>query len=297
MKKAILFIFMLSLIFIGCQKVVDSDKLLDTEEKVSIIGYLSPNDTILRVNVSKALPSIGTPINVTDGNFSVPSEFLITNAIVTLSDDSGNSAQLNYSTETNTYLTDASSLAIESGREYFLNVQVDDKEFNSSCRIPEKIVEINETILGRTDEFGNDVAEINLSFQDFPRDTNFYMLGGLVEVTYQYEGEEPQTFTNFLFFDSDTFISDNINNGGTLSGSTFVYLGGDITILEAKLMLQVGHLEQILFQNLRSLDINADADGNPFVEYSIAPTNFLDDGAVGVFAGYQVTEKVIDLIN
>ncbi|MGB6152539.1 MAG: hypothetical protein WBG48_11150 [Pricia sp.] len=42
--------------------------------------------------------------------------------------------------------------------------------------------------------------------------------------------------------------------------------------------------------------LNIDAnDGNTFVKYSIAPNTILDDGAMCVFEGYQVTEKIIEL--
>ena len=49
------------------------------------------------------------------------------------------------------------------------------------------------------------------------------------------------------------------------------------------------------FEALEERLKRANAEGNPFVEYAIAPTNILDEGAVGVFAGYNLTEKTIEI--
>lgn len=294
MKKSILLFVATLALFTACQKVVDADELLGTEEKVFISSYISPQDTVLRVNVSRALPAIGTPLSVNDQEAN-EAKFLIKNAQVTISDEAGNSTDLSYSEENKTYLADANTLVIVSNQDYFLKVTVDGKEFNASCTIPAKVAEINERINLRTDGFGGREADINIAFQDIIGEKNFYVLGGLVTTTLQFENEEPQTFSFGLFFDSDEFLQDNLLDGDTLSGNSLNYIGNDTEVSETTITLQVANVEEILFQNLRTASTNADADGNPFVEYAIAPNNILDEGAVGVFAGYQLTEKEIEL--
>lgn len=285
----------ISLIFFtACQKVVDADKLLDTEERVYITGYLSPQDTVLRVDVSRIFPSIGTPLSVQDYEANA-AKFIVENAQVTISDASGNSTNLIYSEVNNTYLAAITSLSILADQDYFLTVTVDGQEFNASCTIPSESVEINEQINFQDDGFGGMEADINLAFQDIAGIDNFYVLGGVVTATYQYENEEPETYSFSLYFDSDEFLSDNLKDGGALRGKSLTYIGDGIEVLKTTLTLQVANVEEVLFHNLRSASINADADGNPFVEYSIAPNNFAEQGVVGVFAGYQLTEKVIEL--
>ncbi|MFS4494036.1 DUF4249 family protein [Maribacter sp. 2308TA10-17] len=294
MKKYIPFFIATLVLFISCQKVVDADGLLDIEAKVFITSYISPQDTVLRVNVSRALPVFGTPLSVRDQEAN-QEKFLIKDAQVTISDEAGNNSNLSYSEEDRTYLADASTLAIRSNQSYFLKVIVDGSEYNASCRIPEKVAEINERINFRESNFGGREVDINLAFQDAEEGRSFYILGGFVATTFQIEGEEPQTFDFGLFFESDEFLSDNLEDGGTLSGSAFFNVGSDVDVMENTVTLQVAHVEEALFQNLKTASTNADADGNPFVEYAIAPNNIQEEGAVGVFAGYQLTEKVVEL--
>lgn len=276
----------------ACQKVVDADKLLDIGEKVFVTGYISPQDTVLRVNVSRAFPAVGTSLSVRDQEAN-EAKFLIENAQVTISNEAGNSTDLMYSEENLTYLADAGTLAIVSGQNYFLKVTVDGEEFNASCRIPEKVVAINELINVKDDGFGGKEVDINLAFKDLIGERNFYVLGGFVTTTYQYEGQEPETSEFTLFFDTDEFLLDSLEDGGTLNGKTLGFVGSGVEVLKTAITLQVANVEEILFQNLRTASTNTDADGNPFVEYSIAPNNFGEEGAVGVFAGYQLTDKVI----
>ncbi len=294
MKKYILFFTATLVLFTACQKVVDADGLLDIESKVFITSYISPQDTVLRVHVSKALPVFGTPLSVRDQEAN-QEKFLIKDAQVTISDEAGNSASLTYSDEERTYLADASTLAVTSNQSYFLNVVADGDTYTASCTIPKKVAELNERINLREDNFGGREVDINLAFEDIQGEQNFYVLGGLVNTTVQYEGEEPQTFSFGLFFDTDEFLRDNFLDGGTLSGNALEYVGTGTEVLETTITLQVANVEEPLFQNLKTASTNADADGNPFVEYAIAPNNIQEEGAVGVFAGYQLTEKVVDL--
>ena len=93
MKKYISLFAVALMLFTACQKVIDADELLDTEEKVFITSYISPQDTVLRVNVSRALPAIGTSLSANDQEAN-EAKFLIKNAEVSISDESGNSTNL-----------------------------------------------------------------------------------------------------------------------------------------------------------------------------------------------------------
>ncbi|MFK7814379.1 MAG: DUF4249 family protein [Maribacter sp.] len=294
MKRYLYTTLVLLITFGSCQTVVDADKLLDTEEKVHIVGFLSPSDTVLRVNVSKALPSIGTPLPANDYE-AFREAFLIKNAQVQIRDGFGNQTSLVYVDTLETYLADAATLSIESEQEYFLEVTVDDKTYSASCRIPLEVGEIDHEISTRISAFDETIGVIKFRFQDFADEKNFYMLGGLYKVNFTYEDQEPTDAIGSLYFDTDQFLTDNISNGGTIGGNGEFYIGSGVEINNASVTLQVAHMEEIIFQQMRTDDLNFDAEGNPFVEYAIAPNNFLDEGAVGVFAGYTITEKEIEL--
>ena len=294
MSKYILPFLITVLSFTACQEVVDADNLLDTEEKIFIQSYISPQDTVIRVNVSRALASIGTPLSVNDQEAN-ESLFLIKNAVVSISDAAGNSSDLQYNEENKTYLADANTLAILSNQSYFLKVIVDGNEYNASCQIPNQVGNLNELINIKDNEFGGRQADLNISFTDISEETNFYVLGGLVTTTYQYEEEEPQTYSFPLYFDSDEFQTDNLEDGGTLSGKTEIYVGSATKVEQTEITFQVANVEEILFQNLQSSSTNANNEDNPFIEYAIVPNSFQDEGVVGIFAGYQLTEKTIEL--
>lgn len=293
MQKYFLPIASIFLLTCACQKAVDADKLLDTEPKVFITGYLSPADTILRVNVSRAFSSVGTPLSV-ESSEANRTKFLIKDAEVSIFDEQGNSTILTYSDEDAIYMANANTLEILTNKRYFLKVVADGKEFNASCRIPEKIETLEKEVNVREDGFGGKEVIINVRFQDFAGERNYYAIGGVADVTYRSEEYGPETFSYLLFFNEDYLLTDALEDGGTLSGRSETFLGGD-DFVEGELTLQVANMEEILFQNLRAIDTNDDADGNPFVEYSIAPNNIQEEGAVGVFAGYQLTEQTFDI--
>lgn len=293
MRKCFLSAIIALIVLTACQKTVDADKLLDTEPKVFITGYISPADTVFRVNVSRAFSSVGTPLSVRN-NEANRNKFLIKNAQVSISDEEGNSTVLNYSEENEVYLAPATSMAILTDNQYFLSVIVDGQEFNASCRIPKKVASIEEEIIVREDEFEGKRADVNLRFQDLIGQRDYYAIGGIAHLTYQQEGFEPETFDFLLFFEGNYLLTDGLEDGGILSGRSENSLS-TADFVEGELTLQVANMEEVLFQNLRAGDTNSDADGNPFVEYSIAPDNFEQDEAIGVFAGYQLTEKTFDI--
>lgn len=287
MRTLYIFIFCTALAFISCEKTVDANKLLDTEEKVTITSYISPIDTLLRVKVSKALPAIGTVLsnNDEDANREL---FLIKDAVVRISDEEGNTANFSYLEEEATYISDAANLAIMEGKQYFLNVVANGKEFNATCTIPKSAPEILEIVRILDNDFGSVIAEIDITFKDITGQRNFYVLGGSTEEIY-----DEETFVNPLFFDSDGLLTDAVEDGITLGETAKVYLGEQGDTQPKEVILQVAHVDEIVFQNMQASNLNSYNDGNPFVEYSISPNNIEGENGVGLFAGYQVSEKII----
>lgn len=284
--KKIYLIILATISFIGCEKVVDADKLLGTEEQVFISSYIAPTDTLLRVNVSKALPAIGTSLLVEDFEVN-QDQFLIKDAVVTIADEEGTIASFAYSEEEASYISEASNLAILEGKQYFLNVIANGQEFNASCEIPKKVGSITETQFIESNGFGGEFTRLNVSFTDIVGERNFYVLGGFSTVTF-----EEETFRNPIFYESFGLLNDAVQDGIILSAdSGFLYSGELEEPLEV--VLQVAHVEEIVYQSLQASNLNQNNDGNPFVEYSIAADNIIEENGVGIFAGYQVTEKVV----
>lgn len=274
-------------LLIACEKTVDADKLLDTEEKVSITSYISPIDTILRVKVSKALPAIGTVLSNNDEEAN-NELFLIKDAVVSITDSEGNTADFSYSEQEETYISDATNLPILEGRQYVLNVVANGKTFSATCTIPKLAPEIVEIIRIFNNDFGGVIAEIDITFEDILGERNFYILGGFTQETF-----DANTFESPLFFESDGLLSDSVEDGITLGETTRIYLGEQGDTQPQEVTLQVAHIDEIVYQNIQASNLNRDNDGNPFIEYSIAPNNIQGESGVGIFAGYQVSEKTI----
>jgi len=295
MKKTIFIITAALILFTSCQKVVDADKLLGTEEKVFISSYISPQDTVLRVNVSKALPAIGTPLFV-DNTIANVEKFLIKDAQVSISDEAGNSTSLIYSEEDYSYLAATNSLAILSEQVYFLEVTVAGETYTASCTIPKKVAEISERLNIREYDVNNYDIDVTLAFDDIVGERNFYVVGGQITPTViEEESQDTITYSYPLYFDTETFLQDNVLDGTSLNASAESFFWNGPEVLQTILTLQVVNAEEVLFQNLRTEDTNLDAEGNPFAEYAIAPNTIVEEGAVGIFAGYQLTTKEIAL--
>ena len=286
MQKLYTLLILTTIFLVGCEKVVDSDKLLGTEEQVYISSFIAPTDTLLRVHVSKALPAIGTSLNVVD--FQVTTDqFLIKDASVTISDEDGNKTDFTYAEEESAYIADATNLAIVEGKEYFLKVDVNGEAFNASCKIPKKVESIMETQIKEQDQFGNEFTRLNVGFTDLAGERNFYVLGGFFDFTFE-EG----TFRNNLFFESFGLLNDAVQDGIILSAETDFLFSNELEE-PLEVVLQVANVEEIIYQQLQTSNLNRDSDGNPFIEYGIAADNIQEENGVGVFAGYQVTEKVV----
>lgn len=287
MRATYISVLLAAALLVACEKTVDADKLLDTEEKVSITSYISPLDTVLRVKVSKALPAIGTVLSSNDEEANLEL-FLIKDAVVSISDADGNTAEFDYSEEEETYTSNAANLPILEGRQYFLNVIANGGTFSATCTIPKQAPEIAEIIRVFDNDFGGVIAEIDITFEDITGERNFYILGGFTKETF-----DAESFDSPLFFESDGLLTDTVEDGITLGETTRVYLGEQGATAPKEVTLQVAHVDEIVYQNIQASNLNRDNDGNPFIEYSIAPNNIQGERGVGLFAGYQISEKTI----
>ncbi|KGK31278.1 DUF4249 family protein [Cellulophaga sp. E6(2014)] len=287
MKTLITLLFLILTVFSSCEKVIDADNLLDAEEKVYILSYLSPTDTLLTVSVSKALPAIGTALSLDDTeNYTT---FIIEDAIVNIADAEGNSVQLLYSSENSMYSTSAENLKITEGSQYFLEVITQGNTYTSSCKIPKKVASILENFAVGQDDYGV-YTDVDISFEDIVGTANFYIVGAKYEETF-----EEETYKGSLYFETGGFLTDAIGDGVILNDKTSTYTGFLEEGTSVKLTLQVANVEELIYQNLRASYLNSQNDGNPFVEYSIAPDNIVGENGVGVFGGYQLTEKIIEI--
>lgn len=268
-------VVILSITVVGCEfeTSVDASSLLDTPQLVVINGYLSPQDETIKVQVSKSKSRA-------DASSQDVESLVVKDAIVTISDDQQNEVGLSYNNETFNYEIMANELSIVSGKQYFLKVEVDEKNYTASCRIPaNEITDIEETFGEKNDEFGFLSSFVNVKFNDPIDINNFYVVGAKIMGV---------DFDSTVDFEFERFVTDTNRDGSLIDADGFFFANTDGT---NTMRIQVANVDKLLYEGLRATFLNEYNDGDPFAEPIIAPTNIEGENGYGVFAGYQFTEK------
>ncbi len=265
-------ILVIAIIFISiqsCETNVDASELIDQQQLVVINGYLSPQEELLKVQVSKT-------VSITSGTSGI----VIEDATVILSDEENNEVMLTYSSELFSYVTPATNLPIIAGKKYFLSVDVDGEEYTSSCRIPEdKVENIEQSVRFSPISFSTESA-LKVTIGDIENISNYYIVGASFN-----DGSN-------VYFEFEQFITDTNRENTTVTANGF-FFPNDTT--DVVLKIQVSNSEKILYDTLRATFLNDYNEGNPFVESIIPPSNIEGENGFGVFAGYQLTEMEFNL--
>lgn len=142
--KYVLGFIISSLVFVGCQKVINID-LKDAEPVIVIEGMLNEGDSLHTIIITKSL-------KFSDSN-SFPA---VKGAVVSLSDDEGNSEILTEVAD-GKYQTTQFKLKGMEGRTYTLQVQTDGKTFIAKSKMPKRVV--LDSIFFIDDSFSNKGAK------------------------------------------------------------------------------------------------------------------------------------------
>lgn len=158
MSKVIFLILSSSLIFIGCEKVIDVD-LNDSDPQIVIEGTVNNQAGPYEVRISKTR----------NFNENVPF-FGISGALVVLSD---NSAQVDTLIETSTGIYRTESLIGIPGNTYYLSVNVEGKFYYSASVLPH-IVNFDSLFTETSTLFGETQIYAVPQYTDTPGMRNFY---------------------------------------------------------------------------------------------------------------------------
>lgn len=265
-----LFLIISLLSVMSCETSVDASDLLDKQDLVVINGYLSPQSSLLQVQVSRSKSRASS-------SSSDISDLVITNATVTIANTSGEEIGLVYTETTFNYEAQAMDLPIISGEEYFLTVVVDGITYSASCTIPQETVQNIEVEVrdnNDPDVFGN--KELRLNIEDIRDTRNFYIVSA----------EVPGS--GIVDFEFEQFTTDSNRENAVIS------VDGVFTLFDSpdpnQALIKVANAEEILYDALRATFLNDYNEDNPFFEPVIAPSNIKGENGFGVFAGFQLTE-------
>ncbi len=273
----IIILLLSSIFLISCETTVGANDLLKKEELVVINGYLSPQASDLKVQISKSKSRISTA-NLND--------LVIKDATVVISNEEEQEVELTYSSNSLSYEVPASAMQIIPGKKYFLKALVNGKEYKSSCSIPTSLVEKIEHAV-RIKEGENDGnRSLKITLDDIKNQTNFYIVGASVIQSF---GDTSSELTEIVDFEFEQFATDVGRENSVITADGVFILSNDAAP-NPKLKIKVTNTEKILYEALRATFLNEFNDGDPFAEAVIAPTNIDGENGYGVFAGFQLTE-------
>ncbi|MES2518131.1 MAG: DUF4249 domain-containing protein [Bacteroidota bacterium] len=327
MKKIIIFSFLATLLLLASCKTLVVDIDIPYTDRLVVQCFLSPQDTLLEVSVTRTEPVIGT---VLEGDERYPN---ILNATVLLSDGQNTvtipykSLQLPSSYDADgeyifttraRYFLSAKAFPIVAGKTYSLKISAPGfNSVESSCTIPVKVVAEKDITANQTIISGNigrgvqgTYPSLEVRFKDILNEENFYSIGqffyqkgtykdGLgvdklrINWTTKYEyiadkGQENQTLV------AQAFDLKSVNNFGTYGGSGN---GGgasptiNVTVTDRYTEIYVANTDKAFYLYNTAIDKIRKANGNPFAEPVLTYTNIKN--GLGVMAGYNQSRIVV----
>lgn len=301
MKKIFLYslIIISQLFLLSCEsliKEIDPSFLPETDSKLVVACFISPQDTVLAAKITETKLLIGTTGDIRDD---------ITNASVSLSDGS-KSIQLVYNPKLGYYRALPSELPIFVGKTYTITVNTPDgRKVNASTTIPNPIAikEVKiDSIKVNNFQQGNSVTnteyDVKVIWQDKAGEPNYYRAISEFVFLYRIVDSINKKVINApvsAIVDLRT-IDDKVADGQLLSLNR-AYLptniGGNIQGQDANLKTRLDIIKVGLFQtdihyyNYHTSLRRQRENNNPFAEPVLLYTNI--KGGFGCFGAYNAT--------
>jgi hypothetical protein len=265
MKKIQFIIYTLFILaFYSCEKDANV-KLPKVDEKLVLSCAISPQDTILKVNVTLSQAIYNT------SNTQFVSA---TNATVIISSDAG-TWTLPYNPFLQSYTIDATQLKIEAGATYFLSVGTPDGKFakaNTTIPYPNKTL----SCVASPNSTNQNEITVHTSLQDPENSTDYYKI--------ELQNKTLNSYWNF----QNAYIKDEENPGGILKRDLNIQYNAtsNDTILAS-----IYTLSPELYNYYDRIN-KISHSGGPFSEPTPMYTNI--EGGFGIFGGYNgYTVKVL----
>jgi hypothetical protein len=267
MKFNKLITFISLLFFSACTEIIQLD-LNSSNPQVVIEGSV-PVDGKARISLTKSV------------NFDNTNSFpTVSNALITLKDDLGNSENL-AETVPGVYISNQMIGIV--GRTYSLTVNTDGKTLSSSCKIPNlvkfdslnvEVAERNGFRGGSTNELGT-LYTVKVKFKDPANETNYYRFIEYVN--------RKSTGNVYVY-------EDRLNNGKTNEKNLFNFnrylTKGDIVTVEMQCITQAVYEYFNSFGNL-SMGPSSSTPANPF-------TN-INGSVLGYFSAHTSEKKSVTI--
>lgn len=260
----------------SCEKLVTDVDVPKVEPRMVVFGFISPESEMTRIEVSMSRPVFGKPSNSVE----------VTDAVVSITNDAGQSIQLPYVDTARAYVVWKQQYAIEPGRTYSLRVSRGTDQAKASCTVPTSVSTFSDVSARKTGAQGEGSPAYVITYRwaDDAQETNYYRtvsggsnsdMGG----AFSYE------------FCSDVH-DDRSYNGKTISASceVFDYWGGSPSSpLTVSVFLLSTDFHYYEYHRRRMNYYGDDPFSEPYPQYSNV------DGGLGVFCSYRESRSEIKL--
>jgi hypothetical protein len=278
-------------------KEIDPSFLPETDSKLVVSCFISPQDTVLAAKVTETKLLIGSTGDIKDD---------ILNASVSLSDGS-KTIQLIYDVKLGYYRALPAALPILVGKTYTISVSTPDgRKVDATTTIPKSIV-IKEVKIDSTkvNDFqqGNSVTnteyDVKVIWQDKAGEPNYYRALG--EFTIIYGNPDPKDVKNIIYTPISTIVDlrtiDDKNMDGQILSLNRNFLapniganiqGQQINRSKSLNKIKVGLFQtDIHYYNYHTSLRRQRENNNPFAEPVLLYTNI--KGGFGCFGSYNAT--------
>ncbi|GAB2572756.1 DUF4249 domain-containing protein [Spirosoma areae] len=302
----------LSPLFFGCSSLrneVNPGQLGLESSKLVVTCFLSPQDTVLAVKVTRSATVVGDSVSLLQTGNNVP------DATVTLTDGdrtlvlpynsspSGNPNQLYYKASTRFF-------PILASRTYTLTVTTPNgQRARSTCTIPRPVAPSVLSFDSLMDNQGRNQVRryfIRSLWQDPPEQTNYYQITGNFRYTTRcstcqadQSGNVPLSFQDdnrdllsdsgvdgTLMLSGRGYMTSSSSTGGQQTGFYDQYKTASVTV-------NLLSLEQTLYRYQEAIIRQRRSRNNPFAEPVPIPGNI--EGGLGCFAGYNSASLTVML--
>ena len=300
MKKVTYYFLIVSQFFLlSCEsliKEIDPSFLPETDSKLVVACFISPQDTILAAKVTETKLLIGTTGDIRDD---------ITNATVSLSDGS-KTIQLIYDAKLGYYRALPADLPISVGKTYTISVSTPDgRKVNASATVPNPVaikeIKIDSTKVNDFQQ-GNSVTnteyDVKVIWQDKAGEPNYYRAISEYVFLYRIVDSINKKVINVpVSAIVDLRTIDDKDSDGQLLSLNRAYLptniGGNIQGQDANSKTRLDKIKVGLFQtdihyyNYHTSLRRQRENNNPFAEPVLLYTNI--NGGFGCFGAYNAT--------
>lgn len=269
----------------SCEKDVANFDISTTPMLVAT-AFISPQDTILAVEVKRTSPAIGKQL--TEEGMKV------TDAIVTLSDGT-QTIELEYDPARNKYFASIKTLPVVANKTYFLKVTTPKGEkAEATCTVPSRegisLTELNyETVEKDNYGYPTTLHYINYKWQDASGVENYYHATSYRTTSFTF-GYPPVVMEQHeVAFAENTklFLKDEKQDGKIMQSPGFSFSSGypDHASKPFKIIAVLAITDKAYYQYHQSILSQESTGGNPFAEPQRMYTNI--QGGLGVFAAYN----------